>query len=618
MSDLDLPAAIAPTLFATPVVKVTRRADGAVFVDSPTPLEPGVRCIGEYLERWADQAPDRDFLMERAAGGNWTGVTYAQARDKVVRIASWLLENTASRERPMVVLSDNSVEHGLMMLACMHVGMPYSGISPAYSLVSKDHAKLKSLIGRLEPAVLYVADAQPYTAALAAIDGLHDAVLVVGDAGKPPPGAVAFSDLLAKADEARVMAEFARTGPDTLAKILFTSGSTGSPKGVINTQRMLCTSQQAKAQVWPFLANTPPVLLDWLPWNHTFGGNHNFNLILANGGSLYLDAGKPAPGLFDASLDNLRDIAPTLYLNVPRAFDMLIAALRSDALLRKNFFSRLQVIFFAAAALPQHLWTALEDISRQELGYVVPMVTAWGSTETSPLATDCHYQADRSGVIGVPVPGVSLKLVPNGDKLEIRVKGPNVMPGYFKQPELSAGAFDEDGYYKIGDAARFVDPDTPELGLLFDGRVTEDFKLSSGTWVSVGSLRLSAIGTMAPLAQDAAVTGHERDEICLLVFPNMAACRQLAALPSDAAAAEVLAHPLVRQHFRAALAAGKRDGTGSSTYAVRAMLMEQAASVDANEITDKGYLNQSAVLRNRAGLVARLYAGEDDPGVISM
>jgi feruloyl-CoA synthase len=429
---------------------------------------------------------------------------------------------------------------------------------------------------------------------------------------------VAFSDLLAKADEARVLAEFARTGPDTLAKILFTSGSTGSPKGVINTQRMLCTSQQAKAQVWPFLANTPPVLLDWLPWNHTFGGNHNFNLILANGGSLYLDAGKPAPGLFDASLDNLRDIAPTLYLNVPRAFDMLVAALRSDALLRKKFFSRLQVIFFAAAALPQHLWTALEDISRQELGYVVPMVTAWGSTETSPLATDCHYQADRSGVIGVPVPGVSLKLVPNGDKLEVRVKGPNVMPGYFKQPELSAGAFDEDGYYKIGDAVRFVDPDTPELGLLFDGRVAEDFKLSSGTWVSVGSLRLSAIGTMAPLAQDAAVTGHERDEICLLVFPNMAACRQLAALPGDAAAAEVLAHPLVRQHFRAALATGKRDGTGSSTYAVRAMLMEQAASVDANEITDKGYLNQSAVLRNRAGLVARLYAGEDDPGVISM
>lgn len=608
----------APTLFAKPAATVTVRGDGAIFVNSPVPLELGRRRIGEYLERWAQEAPDRDFIVERSGDGNWSGITYAQARDKVYRIATWLLGHTTERARPLVVLSDNSIEHGLLMLACMHIGMPYSGISPAYSLASKDHVKIKTLIERLEPAVLYVADPGPYTAALDAIDGLHDAVLIVGDASNGRNGATPFSDLMADVGEDLVREAFEATGPDTVAKILFTSGSTGTPKGVINTQRMLTASQQAKAQVWPFLAETPPVLLDWLPWNHTFGSNHNFNLILAHGGTLYLDAGKPVPGLFDASLANLRDVAPTLYLNVPRAFDMLIAALRNDAALRKNFFSRLQVIFFAAAALPQHLWVAMADLSCQELGYSVPMVTAWGSTETSPLSTDCHYQADRSGVIGVPVPGVSLKLVPNGDKLEVRVKGPNVMPGYFKQAELSAAAFDEDGYYKIGDAARFVDPAAPEMGLIFDGRVTEDFKLSSGTWVSVGSLRLSLIEKMAPLAQDAVVTGHEHDEICLLVFPNIAACRQKSGLPVDAPIADVLAHPLVREHVRAALAAAKRGATGSSTYAVRAMLMAQPASVDAQEITDKGYVNQGAVLKNRAELVVRLYAGDGDPSVITV
>jgi feruloyl-CoA synthase len=608
----------APMLFAQPAVRVTRRADGAIFVDSPIPLEPGVRCIGEYLEQWADKEPAREFLMERSAQGGWRGVTYGEARDKVYRIASWLLDNTTDRERPLVVLSDNSIEHGLLMLACMHVGIPYSGISPAYSLVSKDHLKLKRLIERLDPAVLFVADPLPFTAALAAIDGLHSATLVTGDGSKVPQGAVPFSGLLAQVDHERVQARFAETGPATVAKILFTSGSTSEPKGVINTQRMLCASQQAKAQLWPFLGQTPPVLLDWLPWNHTFGGNHNFNLILAHGGTLYLDAGKAAPGLFDTTIANLREVSPTLYLNVPRAFDMLIPVLRSDPLLRKKFFARLQVIFYAAAALPQHLWAALEEISVQERGYVVPMVTAWGSTETSPLATDCHYPAQRSGVIGLPVPGVSLKLVPNGEKLEVRVKGPNVMPGYFKQPDLSARAFDEEGYYRIGDAVRFVDPEAPQLGLVFDGRVAEDFKLSSGTWVSVGSLRLSAIEKMAPLAQDAVVTGHERDEICLLVFPNVAACRQLAGLPADVPVAQVLAHPKIREHVRQALAAGMRSGTGSSTYAVRAMLMEQPAAVDAHEITDKGYMNQGAVLKNRDDLVARLYAGNEDPAVICL
>jgi feruloyl-CoA synthase len=415
-----------------------------------------------------------------------------------------------------------------------------------------------------------------------------------------------------------VSARHAAVGPDTVAKILFTSGSISEPKGVINTQRMLCASQQAKAQVWPFLAQTPPVIVDWLPWNHTFGGNHNFNLVLRHGGTLYIDAGKPAPGLFDISVANLREIAPTLYFNVPRGFDMLVAALRTDAALRRNFFSRLQLMFYAGSALPQNLWQALIDLSLQETGQAVPMVTAWGSTETAPLATDCHFQAPRSGVIGLPVPGVELKLVPSGDKLEIRVRGPNVTPGYLGQPELSARAFDEEGYYRIGDAVRFADAARPEAGLVFDGRVAEDFKLSSGTWVNVGAVRIKGIELLAPVAQDIVVTGHDSDAVGFLVFANVPACRALAGLPADAPAAEALAHAAVREHVRQGLLAMRRLGGGSSSYAARALLMSEPPSVDAGEITDKGYINQSAVLARRATLVDALQATPPGAAVITL
>jgi feruloyl-CoA synthase len=414
-----------------------------------------------------------------------------------------------------------------------------------------------------------------------------------------------------------VLAALAQVGPDTVAKILFTSGSISEPKGVINTQRMLCSSQQGKAQLWPFLAQTPPVVVDWLPWNHTFGANHDFNLVLKHGGTLYIDGGKPMPGLFDTSIANLREVAPTLYFNVPRGFDMLVTALRADAGLRRTFFSRLQLVFYAGAALPQHLWQALIELSVQETGQAVPMVTAWGSTETSPLATDCHYQAPRSGVIGLPIPGTELKLVPSGGKLEIRVRGPNVMPGYLKQPELSAKAFDDEGFYLIGDAVRFFDPEQPQLGLVFDGRVAEDFKLTSGTWVNVGALRVKGIEMLAPLAQDIVVTGHDRDDIGFLVFPNAAACRQLAGLAADAPLADAVAHDAVRECLRQGLVALKRQAGGSSTHAARALLLAEPPSVDGGEITDKGYINQSMVLRRRAALVEQLYAEVTDAGIVS-
>ena len=525
-----------------------------------------------------------------------------------------MLELRLPAGRPVVVLSDNGVDHALLMLACMHVGLPYAALSPAYSLMSQDHAKLRALVTRLRPGLVFAASASRYASALAAIDGLHDAVLVASDAPGLPSGMLPFSSLLAATDEAAVQAAFEAVGPDTVAKILFTSGSISEPKGVINTQRMLCASQQAKTQLWPFLTSMPPLIVDWLPWNHTFGGNHNFNMVLRHGGTLYIDGGKPAPGLFDASIANLRDIAPTLYFNVPRGFDMLVGALRADSGLRRNFFSRLQLMFYAGSALPQNLWDSLIELALQETGQAVPMVTAWGSTETAPLATDCHFQAPRSGVIGLPAPGVELKLLPAGDKLEIRVRGPNVTPGYLGQPELTAKAFDDEGFYRIGDAVRFADAERPEAGLVFDGRVAEDFKLSSGTWVNVGAMRVKGIELLAPVAQDIVVTGHDGDGVGFLVFANVLACRALAGLPADAPAAEAISHPAVCEQVRSGLAAMQALGGGSSTYAARALLMAEPPSVDAGEITDQGYINQSAVLTRRAALVKAL--ADDGEGVV--
>lgn len=614
---MNFPQATIPAIFAAPAVSVTRNPDGSMLVENPVPLQPYARCVGEYLEYWARTAPDRDFLVERdSAGGNWQAVTYAQALDKVYRLGTWLIQRGVRADRPFCVLTDNSIEHALIMLACMHVGVPYASVSPAYSLVSKDYAKLKNLIQRLDPDVIYVGGVQRFLPALKALDGLHRATLVVAENDTVPPGGLGFGELLATLDAPAVKQAYDKITPDTVAKILFTSGSTGYPKGVINTQRMMCSSQQAKSQVWPFLDDTPPVLLDWLPWNHTFGSNHNFNLILVHGGTLYLDGGKPVPGLFDTTLANLRDVAPTLYMNVPRAFDMLLPMLRNDEQLRRKFFSQLKVIFYAAAALPQHLWDGLIELSRQELGHAVPMVTAWGSTETSPLATDCHFQADRSGVIGLPVPGVSLKLVPNSGKLEVRVKGPIITPGYYKQPEVTAKAFDEEGFYLIGDAVRFADPDKPEAGLLFDGRVSEDFKLTTATWVSVGTLRVKGIESMVPLAQDIVVTGHDRDSVGFMIFPNVAACRQVAGLDAQAPLDQVLSHPKVRQGVVDGLRALHAASSGSSTYADRAVLLTTPPSVDDGEITDKGYINQAAVVNTRSSLVEAMYESQPGPEVI--
>ena len=593
-------------MFAPARIDAERKPDGSIWLKSATPLDDYARCVGDWLEQWAIETPDAIFLAERVgADVPWTRLSYRDALKKVRAAGGWLLAQNMSAERPLAILSDNSIDHAVFMLAAMHAGVATASISPAYSLVSKDFDKLKNMIALLEPGAIYVANAKQFAPALTAIAPLHSAQIVAGDpAGFE--GAIALSSITGAPESAAVAKAFASVNHDTIAKFLFTSGSTGTPKAVINTQRMLTSNQAAKLQVWTFLNEGPLTTLDWLPWSHTFGGNHNFNGVLRTGGTLHIDSGKPAPGLFALSLANLREVIPDVYFNVPRGYDMLVAALREDETLRRHFFSGVRVMFYAGAALPQNLWEALEKMSIATVGHAVPIVSSWGSTETAPLATDCHFQAQRSGNVGVPIPGTELKLLPSGGKLEVRVRGPNVTPGYWKAPEQTAKAFDADGFYLMGDAMTFADPDRPELGLFFDGRVAEDFKLTSGTWVSVGTLRVAGIAALAPVAQDIVVAGHDGDEVRFLVIPNIAACRALAKLADDASVETILSSDAVRNIVAAGLAKLKASGGGTSSYSTRARLMSEPPSVDGGEITDKGYINQRAVLSRRADEVAKL------------
>jgi len=569
--------------FAPARVEVDRRGDGTTLLRSPLALGRYARCVGEWLVEWAAKAPERAFLAERAGDG-WRKVTYREALEASRRIGQSLLDRGLGPDRPVAVLSDNGVDHALLMLGALHVGVTYAPISPAYSLMSQDHAKLKYLFELVRPGLVYASDPARFAPALAAVK-----------AESTP-----MADLLKAVPTARVDEAFARVTPDTVAKILFTSGSTGMPKGVINTQRMLTSNQEMTLRGWPWVADKPPVLVEWLPWNHTFGGNHDFNLVLRNGGTYYIDAGKPMPGLIETTVRNLKEVSPTQYYNVPRGFDLLMPFLESDAELRRSFFRDLDMVFYAGAALPQNLWERLEKLAVAEKGGKLAMLSAWGSTETSPLATQVHFHIGRAGVIGLPVAGCELKLVPSGSKQEVRVRGPNVTPGYYKRPDLTAAAFDEEGFYRIGDAVKFADPADPARGIVFDGRVAEDFKLTTGTWVSVGTVRVNLIAAANPIVQDAVITGHDRDEVGALVFLSPAA-KDLA---PDAIAAKL----------KGALQSMNRGG--SSTHPVRLLVMATPPSIDAGEITDKGYINQRAVLEHRAALVERLHAGGE--GVIAL
>jgi feruloyl-CoA synthase len=564
--------------FAPAHVELEKRSDGSMVLRSPQKLGPPSRAIGEWLVKWANEAPGRVFLADRAAAG-WRKVTYREALEAARRIGEALLRRGMDAARPVAILSDNSVDHALLSLGTMHAGIPVAPISPAYSLMSKDFVKLKYIFDLVQPGLVWTADPEKFAPALDAVGA------------KATP----LAALLDERPSAGIERAFSAIGRDTVAKILFTSGSTGIPKGVINTHGMLCANQQMLAQGWPFVEDKPPIVVDWLPWNHTFGGNHNFNLVLRNGGTLYIDGGKPVPGLVETTVRNLSEVAPTMYFNVPRGFDLLLPYLEKDAALRQNFFSELDMLFYAAAALPQNLWERIERLAAQEKGGRLAMLSAWGSTETSPLATQVHFHIDRAGVIGLPVAGCELKLVPSAGKLEVRVRGEHVTPGYYKRPELTAAAFDEEGFYRIGDAVKLADPAEPSKGVMFDGRVAEDFKLSTGTWVHVGAVRVRLIAAGDPLIQDAVITGHDRTEVGALVFLNPAATKDV-----------------TPDWIRARLAKALKDlsaQAGSSTYPRRLLVMAEPPSIDANEITDKGYMNQRAVLERRAALVEKLYAG---------
>jgi feruloyl-CoA synthase len=602
--------------FAPPAVEVTPLADGGCVLRSPQALGPYGRCVGEYLVHWGTTTPEQLFLAERATDGGWRELRYGEALAQVRAIGQALLRRRLGADRPIAILSDNSIDHALLTLAGMYVGVPVAPVSPSYSLASRDYAKLRHVLGLLKPGLIFVQDGAKFAPALAAIDrGEAEIVSAGGSAAgqKTTP----FPKLVATQPQPQVDNAYRAVTPDTVAKILFTSGSTDLPKGVINTQRMLCANQQAIAQIWPFLAEKPPVIVDWLPWSHTFGGNHNFNMMLRHGGTICIDEGKPALGLVERTVANLAEISPTIYFNVPRGYDMLLPRLESDAALRASFFRRLDLIFYAAAALPQNLWERLEEVAFAARGERVRMVSSWGATETAPLVTSVHFEMERAGVIGLPVPGVLLKMVPNAGKMELRVRGPNVTPGYYKRDDLTAAAFDDEGYYKIGDAGRFAVPNEPIRGIEFDGRIAEDFKLLSGTWVHVGGLRVKAIAAGAPVIQDCVVTGHDRADVGLLIFPNPVGCRSLCPdAPGNAPLAALIERVEVRQRIAAALAALANDGSGSSTYPTRALLMAEPPSGDANEITDKGYINQRAVLLRRAALVERLYADKPEADVI--
>ena len=585
---------------------------GGLVLRSRHELQPYPRCLGELLRHWARAAPDRTFLAERDGEGGWRRVTYAAALDAVERIAGALLERGLGPERPVTLLSDNGVDHGLLQLAALHVGIPAVPVSPAYSLLATDHAQLRYILELVRPGLVYAGEGVRFAGALKAA-----AAEVVVSADPPQDlAATLFGDLLKTPPGPAVEERFAAVGPDTVAKVLFTSGSTGKPKGVLNTQRMLVSNQQALAQAWPFLEERPPVIVDWLPWSHTFGGNHNFNLVLRNGGTLYIDGGKPAPGLIETTARNLREVPSTFHFNVPRGFEMLIPHLERDRVLRETFFRDLDAVFYAAAALPQPLWEALERLSVLATGRRAVMLSAWGSTETAPSATQVHFLIERAGVIGLPGAGTEIKLAPlaplspRDGKLELRVKGPNVTPGYWRRPELTAEVFDEDGFLKTGDAGRLADPHDPAKGILFDGRLAENFKLTSGTWVHVGELRLAVIAAAAPLIQDVVVTGHDRQEIGLLVFPNPAGCRALCpALPADTPLAGLIREPEVHRRLRACLEAHNAANPGNSRRIARVLLLAEPPSIQAGEITDKGYVNQRAVLERRAGIVERLHGG---------
>jgi feruloyl-CoA synthase len=598
--------------------QVERRSDGTIVLRSTEPLREYPRQLGEKLEHWARVAPDRTLVARRdpsvPGGGDWIRLSFAQVLQRARAIGQALVDRGLSAERPVAILSDNDLEHFSLAMGAMWAGVPFVPVSPAYSLVSQDYGKLRHILGVTTPGLVFASSAAYAKAIEAVVPKQTHVVLTNGTI--PGRTVTPFADLLGTAPGAGIDAAHAQVGPDTIVKFLFTSGSTKDPKGVINTQRMLCSNMQMAAQSKAFLADAPPVLVDWLPWNHTFGGNQNIGVCLYNGGTLYIDEGKPTPKGMATTLRNLREIAPTIYYNVPKGFEELSLAMESDDRLRETLFSRVQAFMFAGAGLSQAVWDRLDRLAERTVGERIPVITGLGMTETAPSCLFALGEGVRSGHIGLPCPGVEVKLVPMDDKTEVRFRGPNVMPGYWRAPQQTAEAFDEEGYYQTGDAVKWIDENDPQRGLAFDGRIAEDFKLSTGTFVSVGPLRAKVIAAGDPLIVDAVVAGLNRDDLGLLIFPRIDDVRTRFGFDAAAPTAEVLAAPPVRAFFQDVLDKLWAAGTGSANRPARAMLLVDPPQIDRHEITDKGSINQRAVLAHRAALVERLYAEQPDADVL--
>ncbi|MBO0904437.1 feruloyl-CoA synthase [Jiella sonneratiae] len=612
-----LRAPLRPSRVWKPVVRTEERADGSILVTQEGDLPPFPVRLTERLLEWAQRAPERTLFAQRPApgGAGWNRIGYGAMVERMRAVGQALLDSPASADRPVLILSGNSLDHATLALAAMHVGIPYAPVSPAYSLLSSDFGKLRQIAGDLTPGVVFAEDGAAFGAAVAAILP-DDAMLVLGRGAVPGKASAAFASLLATPPTAAVETAHAAIGAGTVAKILFTSGSTGSPKGVVQTHGMLAANQAMVADCYRFLEDEPPVLVDWAPWNHVAAGNKVFNLTFWHGGSYYIDEGKPSPAGMDETCRNLKEVSPSWYFNVPKGYEELSRRFAGDEALRRSFFRDLKMMMYAGAGMAQHTWDQLEAQALATVGHRIRLVSGLGSTETGPFAIAGTDPQPQAGNIGIPAKAVVLKLVPSAGRLEARLKSPSITPGYWRRPDLTREAFDGEGFYRLGDALKFARPGRPEEGFLFDGRVAENFKLDTGTWVAVGPLRAALVDHFGALVRDAVIAGEGRPEIGALGLADLAECRRhLGPAGEGLGDAELLAHPALRRHLGERLRHFAETATGSATRVARLVLIDVPPSMDRGEVTDKGSLNQRAVLANRAELVAALY-DDGDPRLI--
>ena len=588
-----------------------QRSDGTLLLRSNAEMGDVVDTSADWLHRWSDEAPERIFLAERSGAG-WREETYQSTLQKVRAIAASLLARGMGPHTPILIMSGNGVDHGLLTLAAHYVGVPTAPIAEQYALIPAARERLEHAISLVKPRMAYVVDADKFDHAIT-IDALAGVEIVASDVGSQS-GVTGMDTLLQGNSGVDIDAVRGQVTPDSVVKILMTSGSTSVPKGVMTTQRMMCVNQTQIADSLPFLTERPPSVVDWLPWNHVFGGSHNFNMMLANGGSFYIDDGKPLKGLFDRTIENLKMVTGSLVFNVPVGFGMLLQALKSDQDLRQRFFQDLDMIFYAGASLPQDIWQGLEQMALDVKGEVPLMTSSWGLTETAPATMIQQEPTDRSGVIGVPMSGVTLKLVPEEDGRYEGAKGPNIMPGYYNDPQKTAEAFDDEGYFITGDAMVFVDPDNMNAGMRFDGRISEDFKLLTGTWVRATALRMSLLGHFAPLAADLVITGQDKSDIGVLIFPNKEVIEAAGHALDDVDG--MLSDPSLLNALRDRLAAWNVANASSSTRIARAAFFAEPASLVDAEITAKGNLNFRKVLQRRSAILDHLYNGSHDAVIV--